>query len=157
MRAILIDPAARSVTEVETTAALDDLYRLLDCSIVERIRLGPRHNLWVDEEGGFKSRPRFQMRSAGLAPLTIVGRGLLLDQRGAGSVSCSLPLELVRQMIAFERVALSLEHDDDGEPICSNPGGHEFECTGTQYGGDDERWGGEGRSLCIHCGADGDA
>lgn len=48
-------------------------------------------------------------------------------------------------------------HDDDGEPICSNPGGHEFECTGTQYGGDDERWGGEGRSLCIHCGADGDA
>lgn len=47
--------------------------------------------------------------------------------------------------------------DDDGEPRCSNPGGHEFECTGTQYGGDDERWGGEGRSLCIHCGADGDA
>jgi hypothetical protein len=35
--------------------------------------------------------------------------------------------------------------------------GHEFVCTGTAYGGDDESYHGEGRSYCIHCGADGDA
>lgn len=44
--------------------------------------------------------------------------------------------------------------DDDDR--CSNPGGHEFECTGTAYGGDDESYYGEGRCYCIHCGADGD-
>lgn len=49
------------------------------------------------------------------------------------------------------------EPDDSYPPACTNPGGHEFECTGTQYGGDDERWHGEGRCLCVHCGADGDA
>jgi hypothetical protein len=47
--------------------------------------------------------------------------------------------------------------DRDGEFICSNPEGHEFECTGTAYGGDDESYHGEGRCYCIYCGADGDA
>lgn len=48
--------------------------------------------------------------------------------------------------------------DDEDEPLsrCTSPTGHEFECTGTAYGGDDERWHGEGRCLCIYCGADGD-
>jgi len=47
--------------------------------------------------------------------------------------------------------------DDDGEPRCSNPGGHHFVCTGTNEGGDDERYHGEGRTYCEHCNADGDA
>jgi hypothetical protein len=48
------------------------------------------------------------------------------------------------------------DEGDYGER-CSSPTGHEWSYTGTQYGGDDERWGGEGRCLCVHCGADGDA
>ena len=51
------------------------------------------------------------------------------------------------------------EGDEPDEEIdrCSNSQGHKFECTGTAYGGEDERWHGEGRSLCVYCGADGDA
>lgn len=49
------------------------------------------------------------------------------------------------------------ECDDSYPPPCTDPRGHKFECTGTSYGGDDERFHGEGRCLCIHCGADGDA
>ena len=54
-----------------------------------------------------------------------------------------------------------IESYDDDEPL--DPGqngpcpGHEFVCTGTAYGGDDESYFGEGRCYCIHCGADGDA
>jgi hypothetical protein len=33
---------------------------------------------------------------------------------------------------------------------------HEWGYSGTAYGGDDERWHGEGRCYCVHCGADGD-
>lgn len=62
-------------------------------------------------------------------------------------------VELERDMWADDEP----EYDDSYPPPCTNPGGHEFECTGTAYGGDDERWFGEGRCLCIHCGADGDA
>lgn len=35
--------------------------------------------------------------------------------------------------------------------------GHEFAYTGTEYGGDDESYHGEGRAYCVHCGKDGDA
>jgi hypothetical protein len=48
------------------------------------------------------------------------------------------------------------EYDYYGEN-CTNPEGHKFNCTGTAYGGDDSRWCGEGRCICIYCGADGDA
>jgi hypothetical protein len=34
---------------------------------------------------------------------------------------------------------------------------HEWAFTGTAYGGDDDRYHGEGRCYCAKCGADGDA
>lgn len=43
--------------------------------------------------------------------------------------------------------------DDEEEVECE----HEWACTGTEYGGDDESYHGEGRCYCIWCGADGDA
>lgn len=46
---------------------------------------------------------------------------------------------------------------DEPDDRCTGPKGHEWSYTGTAYGGDDERWQGEGRVFCIHCGADGDA
>jgi hypothetical protein len=44
-------------------------------------------------------------------------------------------------------------HPDLRESGCP----HEWIYTGTNYGGDDSRWSGEGRCYCIYCGADGDA
>lgn len=50
------------------------------------------------------------------------------------------------------------QYCDGSDPDrCTDPAGHQFECTGTAYGGDDESYHGEGRCYCIHCGADGDA
>ncbi len=46
---------------------------------------------------------------------------------------------------------------DDDQDSCTDQRGHEWTYTGTAYGGDDERWCGEGRCYCVHCGADGDA
>lgn len=52
-------------------------------------------------------------------------------------------------------------HDGTGESFaefrCRTTHGHDFECTGTAYGGDDPSYHGEGRCYCTHCGADGDA
>jgi hypothetical protein len=45
---------------------------------------------------------------------------------------------------------------DDDEPDQESCA-HEWAYTGTSYGGDDERWMGEGRCYCLKCGADGDA
>lgn len=43
-----------------------------------------------------------------------------------------------------------------GVPLDEFECAHEWTFTGTAYGGDDERWSGEGRCYCVHCGADGD-
>lgn len=49
-------------------------------------------------------------------------------------------------------------NEDPNDAECPNSvdGRHEFECTGTQSGGDDASYHGEGRCYCIWCGADGD-
>ena len=51
--------------------------------------------------------------------------------------------------------------DDHGmsfrEYVCQFTRGHDWGYSGTAYGGDDESYHGEGRCLCVHCGADGDA
>lgn len=53
---------------------------------------------------------------------------------------------------------LAPSDDDDGyPPRCSSRHGHSWVCSGSAYGGDDDRWHGEGRMYCEHCGADGDA
>jgi hypothetical protein len=64
-------------------------------------------------------------------------------------------------MMALDRTPLTPQtgkpiFDEDGEPKCCNPGGHEWAYTGTAYGGDDESHFGEGRCYCIWCGMDGD-
>jgi hypothetical protein len=64
---------------------------------------------------------------------------------------------LVRE-IGYDRVASYLNDiaaDDDcgGDAYCD----HDWACTGSAYGGDDDRWHGEGRMYCAKCGADGDA
>jgi hypothetical protein len=76
------------------------------------------------------------------------------------------PVPMDQHLAALPAIVPDPDDDpDDDEPPeeegypgrCSNPEGHKFECTGTAYGGDDERWHGEGRCLCVYCGADGDA
>lgn len=87
---------------------------------------------------------------AGLTPTAVAG--MALEEIG----------KIFNAKAAYDKASAiseprSVDDEDNGEQRCTNPGGHQFECTGTAYGGDDERWHGEGRCLCIHCGADGDA
>jgi hypothetical protein len=49
------------------------------------------------------------------------------------------------------------EDDDETQsPAGRCPCGGRWVYTGTAYGGDDERYHGEGRVYCDRCGADGD-
>lgn len=59
------------------------------------------------------------------------------------------------------RIVHQYLRDDEGltfeQFVCAHTTGHAWAFTGTAYGGDDERYLGEGRCYCAHCGADGDA
>lgn len=67
------------------------------------------------------------------------------------------PTELTDAEIAYDG-----DFPDDDEPTqctgeCAGMHGRNWAYTGTQYGGDDESYFGEGRCYCMFCGADGDA
>lgn len=66
-----------------------------------------------------------------------------------------ITINAARQDNAFKAIAEALAEPDPGQQ--GDCPGHEWSYTGTQYGGDDESYHGEGRVFCIHCGADGDA
>lgn len=94
------------------------------------------------------SRVIFLTIVGGLPIRPVLAPGDWCEECGGNPCECS----------AIDPGASAYSSDDDSyPPPCTDPGGHEFSCTGTDYGGDDARWHGEGRCLCIHCGADGDA
>ncbi len=54
MRAILIDPFAKSVCEVEYSGDLNHMYALLDCELVDCAR-ADLLDIWVDDKGLLKN------------------------------------------------------------------------------------------------------
>lgn len=48
-------------------------------------------------------------------------------------------------------------HEPEDVPSEQDLCAHEWAHTGTEYGGDDESYHGEGRCYCVKCGLDGDA
>jgi hypothetical protein len=79
-----------------------------------------------------------------------------LEERFAVAMSYRR-LRAAHPLVPAARI-LAYIQQGDGEPfevfMCP---GHEWQYTGTAYGGDDESYHGEGRVYCAHCGADGDA
>ena len=56
-----------------------------------------------------------------------------------------------------ERIVEYLNDGDGGATFSQSVCRHEWVNTGTAYGGDDERYAGEGVCYCAHCGLNGDA
>jgi len=92
MKAILIDPFAKTISAVELENTLPAIYAVLQCDTIEEILIGhatgsaaPLYAL-VDEDGRLKENPRgFTVRSAGVG---FAGRMLLVSSDGEGYVDC---------------------------------------------------------------------
>lgn len=103
MRAILINPVDRSVTEVEydDNNALDSIYGHIqaDCFTVVTLN-SERDGIYLDDEGLFKDE-LYAFTIAGY-PQPLVGRGLILgcDDEG-GSIEPSVTVEQVLRAVNF--------------------------------------------------------
>jgi len=106
MRAILIDPFNKTVTEVETPAELHDIYKLIQCTIIDAVNVDERHCIYVDDNGLTYDEPlpvfRWQSYHQPLA-----GRALLLgfDQRGE-NVSATMPLGVAMAQVSFPAISI---------------------------------------------------
>jgi hypothetical protein len=110
-RGILIDVENRVIREVEFDG-LKDMYRLIDCDLVECVSYGRDLDIWVDEEGLLKDNDKgfFMVPSY---PQPLKGNGLLtggVDAEGK-TLPCKLSLDDAEKMVKFldlvEVIALS--------------------------------------------------
>lgn len=122
LRAILIDPFACTVTEIDLPRG-DDLaayysalsHETMKVSIFEAVRasmLRGHDVIFVDEEGTFKPCDRFFSHAGFHSPL--IGKGLIVGANAAGDAkSADTPLASVKRCVVFlERIGNQLNLTD---------------------------------------------
>lgn len=113
MRAILIDPVAKTVSEVEYNGDYRQIDVLLsdkdnglnvDCFTV--VSIDDDDDIFVDDEGLLKDPKHFFVWKGYGQPLA--GRGLILGHRGDGeSIATTLKLDEVRDNVAFVKLSVA--------------------------------------------------
>jgi hypothetical protein len=103
MKAYLIDPFARTVSEVEHDGTLASVYRLLGCSTIDAARpSGTDDVIYVDDEGLFREeQATFFCKSY---PHGLAGKGLWVGTTPAGDdATPRATVAHVRALILWER------------------------------------------------------
>ena len=102
MKAILIDPFTRTVTEVEYSGNYQQIYDLIDCETFDCARIN-RHGdgIFVDDEGLIRDKEQAFFLHADY-PQPLAGKGLVLgcDDEGE-SVSPHTTLDEVTRKVRF--------------------------------------------------------
>jgi len=101
MKAILINPKLRTITEVDYTGTLESLYQLTECDCVDTVRLPNGDSVYVDDEG-LLHNPEFffVLRHSPLQPLA--GNGLVVGINDEGTdIGCKSKLDDVINQVTF--------------------------------------------------------
>jgi len=101
MRAILINPFTRTVSDIDTAAGLDDLYEILRVDLITVIRVGASHALILDDEGLLKDKSEqeyFQLKGM---DQPLAGRGLILADEYGENRPATLTLKEVEDKVVW--------------------------------------------------------
>ena len=96
IRAILIDPKLKLITEVQIGTDLQDIYNQLGVDVIDLARVGEKDWLIVDDLGTFRKEQHSFVTPTYNA--TLVNRALLMGDQE----STTWTLEEARALIAFE-------------------------------------------------------
>ena len=119
MRAILIDPVERTVSEVEYSGSSKDIYRLVDCETFTVVGIEHDDAIFVDDEGLLKDDPRYYFIYRG-HDQPIAGKGLVLGTDSEGeSVEPVSTVDDIKVAVRF--VELKLEGFKDVEGTIDHP------------------------------------
>jgi len=109
MRGILIDPTTRTITEceLEQKNLFNQLYKLMDCDMIERFSLPYHQNekarsmddMWLDESGWLKGNTKSFMYGGVLFAGKCVLLGTNID--GTKSKDTKIKLEKVEKLVVW--------------------------------------------------------
>lgn len=108
IKAILIDPLNKRVTEQEVERDVEAYYKLIDCDYVESVvRNVPGFNipirLYVDEIGGFSDKAQFALMTT-LGRLVLVGNALVVGEPNSvgDDTSTKWTVEEIQRIVMFQ-------------------------------------------------------
>lgn len=101
MRAILIDPFTRTVSDIDTAAGLDDLYEILQVDLITVMQVGASHALILDDEGLMKSKISQEYFQLTGMNQPLAGRGLILADEYGESRPATLTLKEVEDKVVW--------------------------------------------------------
>lgn len=100
MRGIIIDPFTRTVTDVETSASLLDMYDLLQVDLITVVRIDEDHIMILDDEGLLKSKDTQAYFIMGSSQ-PFAGRGLILCDDDGENRAATITIDEVKAMVTF--------------------------------------------------------
>ncbi len=104
MRALLIDPFAQDVTEIEGDFTnIDEIYRAIDASLFDIVRFDG-YDVFVDDEGLYDSNKTANMFWHAECPSPLAGKGLVLSCNDEGeTIACPdwLSADDLRRKVTF--------------------------------------------------------
>lgn len=101
MRAILIDPFTRSISEVDTDASLDETYALLGIDTLTVVKYDPDNALFLDDEGLLKDKETQEYFWLKGCVQPFAGRGLLIGDDYGDNRATDLDVAEVRENVRF--------------------------------------------------------
>lgn len=104
MRAILIDPTTKTVSETEYSGDYHDITKLIaaESGLFTVVRLSSSHVMYVDDEGLLVNpNPNGYFRLEGY-PTILAGKGLIVGSTPDGNdVETSIPVSVVEAVVTF--------------------------------------------------------
>lgn len=100
MRAILIDPINRIITEVQYSGVYTNIYDHIEAQYFDIVRISVDEDLYVDDEGLLKPNKYFYV-STYSPNQPLAGKGLVLGRKGEDAVATKLTVEQVQRMVSF--------------------------------------------------------
>jgi hypothetical protein len=109
MRAYLIDPAAKTVTEVDVpkSASARDIAKMLDCNYIESVNFSNGDVILVDEEARLKKAKPEPFRLRGY--YVLLGKALIVGVKNHDWYGARTPLRQV--------VAMTMFHDESAGAV----------------------------------------
>lgn len=101
MRAILINPFDKTVSEVETKAGLDDLYEIIKCELITVVSWDMDNALIIDDEGLMVDKEDQEYWWAKGCDQPFAGRGIIIGDNYGENKSTDLKVEDVARLISF--------------------------------------------------------
>jgi hypothetical protein len=100
MKAFLIDPTAKTVTETDFVGDFREIQKVIDVDMFTVIRISPDNIMYLDDEGLYVEDQKFFAFKG--YPQNLAGKALILGDKDGDSADSTLTLEQVINAVTFD-------------------------------------------------------